>query len=462
MKKLLSLIIALTFIFALAACKTTEAPTTTTAKVDTTTTTKQADDKVMSYQEFNAAELESKVIIEAYVQAHQSWWNNEGKGVVSVYLQDEDGGYFAYNLESTEENAAKLTPGTKIKITGYKAEWAGETEIIDATYEFVGEEDDTFTAEAADVTAKLGTDSINTYKNQLVKVKDAKVTKAALYKWDGSGSEGDDLYYEIQVGENKYTFVVESYLCDKNTDVYKAVKALEVGDEVTVEGFAYWYNGIQLHTTKVSKTATNYQEYLNAPMDTKVVIETYVQAHQSWWNNNGKGVVSVYLQDEDGGYFAYNLESTEENAALLTPGKKIKITGYKAEWAGETEIIDATYEFVDGTPYVATATNITNKLGTNEIDQYKNQFVSVVGATVTKAALYKWDGSGTKGDDLYYEIQVGENKYTFVVESYLCGKDSDVYKAVEALEVGDLIAIEGFAYWYNGIQLHTTRISHAS
>ena len=74
----------------------------------------------------------------------------------------------------------------------------------------------------------------------------------------------------------------------------------------------------------------------------------------------------------------------------------------------------------------------------------------------------QWRISGTQGDDLYYEIQVGEATYTFVVESYLCDKDSDVYKAVEALEVGDEIAIEGFAYWYNGIQLHTTSINHAS
>ena len=29
----------------------------------------------------------------------------------------------------------KLTPGTKIKVTGYKAEWSGEVEITDATFE---------------------------------------------------------------------------------------------------------------------------------------------------------------------------------------------------------------------------------------------------------------------------------------------------------------------------------------
>ena len=156
--------------------------------------------------------------------------------------------------------------------------------------------------------------------------------------------------------------------------------------------------------------------------------------------------------------FRSNLESSEANAALLTAGTKIKVTGYKAEWAGETEIVDATYEFVEATPYVATATDVTNKLGTDEIVNYKNQLVKVTNATVTKAALYKWDGSGSEGDDLYYEIQVGEAKYTFVVESYLCDKDSAVYKAVKALEVGETITIEGFAYWYNGIQLHTTSV----
>ncbi|MBP5343450.1 hypothetical protein J6Y73_05965, partial [bacterium] len=111
MKKLLSLLIAIVLVVSLAACKgeTTTKQDTTTTKNDVTTTTKSSS--VMSYQEYVAAELESEVCIEAYVQAHQSWWSDNGKGVVSVYLQDEDGGYFAYNLESTEANAALLTTG---------------------------------------------------------------------------------------------------------------------------------------------------------------------------------------------------------------------------------------------------------------------------------------------------------------------------------------------------------------
>ena len=36
-----------------------------------------------------------------------------------------------------EEDYEKLTPGTKIKVTGYKGEWAGEVEIMDATFEIM-------------------------------------------------------------------------------------------------------------------------------------------------------------------------------------------------------------------------------------------------------------------------------------------------------------------------------------
>ena len=39
------------------------------------------------------------------------------------------------------------------------------------------------------------------------------------------------------------------------------------------------------------------------------------------------------------------------------------------------------------------------------------------------------------------------------------GADSDVYKAVEALQVGDTINVEGFLYWYNGAQPHLTSVT---
>ena len=214
---------------------------------------------VMSHEEFVKAELDSPVCIEAYVQANQSWWD----GKIKLYLQDENhGAYFAYDLPCTEEEAAKLAvPGTKVRITGVKAEWSGEVEIIDATYEIL---EGSFIAEPEDVTALFGKDELIDHMNEKIAVKDAKVAAskvegkdeefAFLYAWDGSGSQesNSDLYFNVEIGGQTYTFTVESYLCGNDTDVYKAVEGLKVGDTIDLEGFLDWYNGANPHITCVT------------------------------------------------------------------------------------------------------------------------------------------------------------------------------------------------------------------
>ena len=203
----------------------------------------------------------------------------------------------------------------------------------------------------------------------------------------------------------------------------------------------------------------SYADYVAAELDSEVVVETYVQAKQSWWEDKA----TVYTQDEDGAYFLYNMACSEEDYAKLTPGTKIRVTGFKSEWSGEVEITDATFEIIDGN-YVATATDVTALLGTDELIQHQNKFVSFTGMVVADkkdgaAYLYKWDGSGVEGDDLYFDVtDAAGNTYTFTVESYLCGKDTEVYKAVQNLKVGDKIDMEGFLYWYEGVNPHITSV----
>lgn len=216
----------------------------------------QAAGDVLNYADYMAAEMDSQVVVETYVQAKQSWWEDKA----TVYTQDQDGGYFVYNMACSEEDYAKLTPGTKIKVTGYKGEWSGEIEIMDASFEFV-EGGDTFVAEPKDVTAYLGKDELVDYQNQFVSFKGMTVEAAGqdadgndvafLYNWDGSGAEGDDLYFQVSLDGQTYTFTVESYLCDKDSEVYGAVKALNIGDKIDMEGFLYWYEGVNPHITSV-------------------------------------------------------------------------------------------------------------------------------------------------------------------------------------------------------------------
>lgn len=233
MKKLTALLMAALMVFGLVACG---------EDVDINA----KSEGTMTYAEYDAAAVETPVVIEAYVQGKQSWWDN----TATVYLQDGDGAYFAYNMACSEEDYAKLTTGTKIKVTGYKAEWSGEVEIIDGTFEIL---DGNYVAEATDVTSILANETeLIKKQNMLVAFKGMTVESEAIYKWDGSGQEGDDLYFNVSLDGNTYTFTVESYLCDATTEVYKAVKNLKVGDKVDLEGFLYWYEGVNPHITGVT------------------------------------------------------------------------------------------------------------------------------------------------------------------------------------------------------------------
>ena len=211
---------------------------------------------------------------------------------------------------------------------------------------------------------------------------------------------------------------------------------------------------------KKSEGVMTYDEYMAAAVDDAVVIETYVQAHQSWWD----GKITCYTQDQDGGYFIYNMTCSEEDAAKLEPGTKIKVTGYKTEWAGEIEVAEgATFEIEKG-KYVAKAEDVTALLGKDELAGKMNQFVSFKGMTVEDcgdgaAFMYNWDGSGSQGDDLYFNVSLDGQTYSFTVESYLCGADTEVYKAVEGLQVGDVIDMEGFLYWYDTPNPHITKVT---
>jgi hypothetical protein len=239
MKKITSLLLVVVMAisaFALTSCFIIDPPTPNPSVND-------KSEGVMTWAEYNAAELDSPVVIEAYVQGHQSWWDNK----ITVYLQDLDGGYFAYELACSEADAAKLVPGTKIRISGYKAEWSGEVEIIDATFEFVND-GFTYVATPTDVTSIIASEELVNHQNMLVVFK-SMTFKSLTYK---GGQRGNDIYVTFSKDGADYEFCVESYLTGSDTEVYQTVGTLEAGDVIDVVGFAYWYHGINTHITGVT------------------------------------------------------------------------------------------------------------------------------------------------------------------------------------------------------------------
>ncbi len=265
MKRTILLTLALTMALAVTGCgsngntssqNSSGSGSDATSQSQSSASGSQTAGEVMSYEEYMAAALDSQVTVETYVQAKQSWWKDKA----TLYTQDQDGAYFVYDAACSQELYDQLIPGTKIQVTGYKTEWSGEVEIIDASIQIV-EGGDTFVAEPLDVTELLGADTLIDHQNQRVSFKgltvepsqDASGNEAAfLYSWDGSGTDGDDLYFNASYNGQTYTFTVESYLCDNTTDVYAAVKALEIGQTIDMEGFLYWYEGVNPHITSVT------------------------------------------------------------------------------------------------------------------------------------------------------------------------------------------------------------------
>ena len=192
--------------------------------------------EVMSHAEFLAADLNSKVVIETYVQA-----NNPGRTAWFPCMPKA----------RTAPISCTICPAPKPTMPS----WFPARRSRSPSGKYV--------AKALDVTKLLGTDDLIKHQNEFVAFKgmtvepiqDADGKEAAfLYKWNGTGSEGDDLYFNVSLNGKTYNFTVESYLCDKDSDVYKAVKALQIGDKIDLEGFLYWYEGVNPHITSV-KTA---------------------------------------------------------------------------------------------------------------------------------------------------------------------------------------------------------------
>ncbi len=240
MKKILTVVVAMVCVLALAAC-------------GKSADTDKKSEGVMTYEEYKSAPLDSEVTIEAYVQRAQSWWDNK----ITVYAADRDGAYFLYEMACTEDEAAKLTPGTRIKAKGYKSEWSGEVEVIDATFEI---EEGSYIAEAKDVTDILGKPELEDDMNRFVSFKDLEIVASKdgngneapwLYNWDGSGEDGNDVYFNVSGNGQTFTFLVRAYLTGPDTDVYKTAKTLKIGDKIDCEGFMYWYEGPNPHITSI-------------------------------------------------------------------------------------------------------------------------------------------------------------------------------------------------------------------
>ena len=345
------------------------------------------------------------------------------------------------------------------------AKAAGEKAVEDAKAEgekalkAVQDELETWKTKAGDLEAQIAA-AATAAADKVEEVKEAVTDKVEEVK-DAATEKVEEVKEAAEEVKETATEAVEEATETVEEKVEEAAEAVEEKVEEAVETAEEAVGEIAV---------MDHAAYVAAELDTEVVIETTVQATQAWWEKDGIGKITVYGQSEDGAYFIYEMNCSKEDAEKLVPGAKIKVKGYKSAWSGEVEITDATFEFVEGEGFKAEPEDVTALLGTEELINKQNALVAFKGLTVAAkkdaegndaAFLYKWNGAGQQGDDLYFDVTVNDATYTFVVESYLCGPDTEVYKAVEGLKIGDVIDAEGFLYWYEGVQPHIIKVAAA-
>ena len=208
--------------------------------------------------------------------------------------------------------------------------------------------------------------------------------------------------------------------------------------------------------------AMTFAEYLSAGYEQPVTVESYLQEKQTW----SDGKTGIFLQDEEGAYYVYNLPCTMEEYRDLNPGQRLRIRGYKTDFSGELQLTDASFSVLNGS-YLADPYDVTEIFGSDELYLYLNRRIRLTGLTVesmfdgTSAFYYGWDNTGNveKESDLYFTASKSGETCTFLVKTQLRGTDSEAYRTVQNLRIGDTVNLEGILSWYNGPQPLVTSIT---
>lgn len=412
--------------------------------------------EVMTRAEFIAAADSSSVAVAGKVSAMTAVTKNDVTSY-NVYLQDNDGGYYAYGVAAIPEG---LAVGMEIKVSGTKTVYNGLNEITNATIEIT---DNTVSAVTPiDVTGKIGNnDELLALQSSLVTVNSAVITSVTV------DAEKNRTNVVLTVGDKTVTFyiggsqVVDATQQSAITESFKANEGKTVDVTALVSLFSNTAQLIPANAEPITNIHTDVAVQLTVPVveiddngvvtvtvdenavkavytigdatepvdydennkpvltkgqtitvtaigdgtaysDSDAVVKKYigVMTHAEYAaaaKNDEvcvKGIVTafsgknVYLQDSDGGYYAFKSTAVPENLAV---GMEVKVTGVKDVYKSfETakfaldEIINATIVITNATPATVAPVDVTSKVGNeDELKVLQNTLTIVKGVTIT-------------------------------------------------------------------------------
>ena len=237
-------------------------PTVSEESDQTSENSGHADDPaVMSYPAFLAAEEDSPVTVEAYVQAKEALRD----GSCGLYLQNEEGGFYLSRVHCSQEEYDSLEIGRKIRVNGYKSHWNDALEISDAAFRTL---DGSWIAEAKDVTSLIGTEELIQHQNEKVCFHGMTVEAmpdgvSVWYSgWDNTEPEGEDSerWFRASFDGRVCDFTVKPSLCLDSDAVLQTLRQLQPGETVDLTGFLRFYNGALPRITEITVTDGNLTE----------------------------------------------------------------------------------------------------------------------------------------------------------------------------------------------------------
>lgn len=412
--------------------------------------------EVMTRAEFIAAADSSSVAVAGKVSAMTAVTKNDVTSY-NVYLQDNDGGYYAYGVAAIPEG---LAVGMEIKVSGTKTVYNGLNEITNATIEIT---DNTVSAVTPiDVTGKIGNnDELLALQSSLVTVNSAVITSVTV------DAEKNRTNVVLTVGDKTVTFyiggsqVVDATQQNAITESFKANEGKTVDVTALVSLFSNTAQLIPANAEPITNIHTDVAVQLPVPVveiddngvvtvtvdenavkavytigdatepvdydannkpvltkgqtitvtaigdgtaysDSDAVVKKYigVMTHAEYAAAAKdaevcvKGIVTafsgknVYLQDSDGGYYAFKSTAVPDN---LTVGMEVKVTGVKDVYKSfETakfaldEIVNATIVITNATPATVAPVDVTSKVGNeDELKVLQNTLTIVKGVTIT-------------------------------------------------------------------------------
>lgn len=421
--------------------------------------------EVMTRAEFIAAADSSSVAVAGKVSAMTAVTKNDVTSY-NVYLQDNDGGYYAYGVAAIPEG---LAVGMEIKVSGNKTVYNGLNEITNATIEIT---DNTVSAVTPiDVTGKIGNnDELLALQSSLVTVNSAVITSVTV------DAKKNRTNVVLTVGDKTVTFyiggsqVVDATQQSAITESFKANEGKTVDVTALVSLFSNTAQLIPANAEPITNIHTDVAVQLPVPVveiddngvvtvtvdanavkavytigdatepvdydannkpvltkgqtitvtaigdgtaysDSDAVVKKYigVMTHAEYAAAAKdaevcvKGIVTafsgknVYLQDGDGGYYAFKSTAVPENLAV---GMEVKVTGvkdvYKSFEAAKfalDEIINATIVITNATPATVAPVDVTSKVGNeDELKVLQNTLTIVKGVTITSVKTTQSDG----------------------------------------------------------------------